>query len=175
MIDYFNLDNKLLKDIKKESDKSNKKINSETSISKEDKKLKRKNKCQKYVILIMSCIILFISYHFLLQYSDNLKKTLYIKEKQLLNYQKNLDGREKELNLSLNENDLLKSELYQLQGKFITYSKQNEILKKEYDKILEELDKLVIENKKYKDKYNRYQKEFENISNTFHSFFNKSN
>ena len=148
MINYFNLDNKLLKDIKEESNKSNKKGNSETSISKEDKKLKKKNKCQKYVILIMFCIILFISYHLLLQYSDNLKKNLYIKEKQLLNYQKNLIGREKELNLSNNENELLKTEIYQLQAKFISYSKQYELLKSENDKILAAMDKLVEENKK---------------------------
>ena len=96
----------------------------------------------------MFCIILFISYHLLLQYSDNLKKNLYIKEKQLLNYQKNLIGREKELNLSNNENELLKTEIYQLQAKFISYSKQYELLKSENDKILAAMDKLVEENKK---------------------------
>ena len=119
----------------------------------------------------MFCIILFISYHLLLQYSENLKNTLKIQEKLLLNYKENLIGREKELNLSLNENDVLKNEIYELQMKYVSYSKQYDILKNENDKIIRELEKLISENKKYREKYDLYKKEFQNLSNTFHSFF----
>ena len=119
----------------------------------------------------MFFIIIFILYHLLLQYSENLQNSLNIQEKYLLNLEENIKGREKELNLSNHENNLLKEEIYELQLKYATYAKQNKILKEENEKILNELNKIISINKKYRDKYNLYKKEFEYLSNTFHSFF----
>ena len=69
-------------------------------MTKEEKKIKNKNKWKNYVILIMLFIILFILYHLLLQYSENLQNSLNIQEKYMLNLEENIKGREKELNLS---------------------------------------------------------------------------
>ena len=80
LIDIDNYDDKL-KDIKEKVSKNKKKEKKEEYLSKEDKKLKSKNKYQKYIILILSCVILFLSYHFLLQYTNNLEnlKMIYLK------------------------------------------------------------------------------------------------
>ena len=80
LLDIENYDDKL-KDIKEKVSKTEKSKPKDESLSKDDKKLKSKNKFQKYVILILSCIILFITYHLLLQYIDNLNNQVYIKEK----------------------------------------------------------------------------------------------
>ena len=162
-IDY---DKDKLKNIKENVNKSNiEKENKEIAMTKEEKKIRNKNKYQKYIIFILFCVILFIFYHFLLQYSENLKNSLY------LNYQENLKGREKEVNFSIYENNNLKEEIYQLQMKYANYAKQNTLLKEENDKIVKELEEIVKINQKYREKYNLYKKEFQNLSNTFHSFF----
>ena len=119
----------------------------------------------------MFFVIIFILYHLLLQYSENLQNTLNIQQKYLLNLQENLKGREKEINFSNNENNKLKEEIYQLQMKYETYAKQNKILKEEYSKVINELNKVVSINQEYREKYNLYKKEFQNLSDTFHSFF----
>ena len=172
LIDIDN-DNDKLKNIKEKVVKSDNNNNKEKliALTKEEKKLRNKNKCQKYIILILSCISIFILYHLLMQYSENLKNTLNIQEKLLLNYQENLKGRESELNLSIYENEKLKEEIYQLQMKYESYSKQNKILKEEYDKITKSVEEIAKINQKYRDKYNIYKKEFQNLSETFHSFF----
>ena len=168
-IDYVN---DKLKNIKEKVDKSDKdKEKKEIAMTKEEKKIRNKNKYQKYIIVILICIILFIFYHFLLQYSENLKNSLYLQEKLILNYQENLKGREKELNMSIYENNKLKEEIFQLQMKYASYAKQNSILKEENDKIVKKLEEVAIINKKYREKYNLYKNEFQNLSNTFHSFF----
>ena len=168
----INYDKDKLKNIKEEVDKSDKdKENKEITMTKEEKKIKNKNKWKNYVILIMLFIILFILYHLLLQYSENLQNSLNIQEKYMLNLEENIKGREKELNLSNHENKLLKEEIYELQMKYASYAKQNKILKEEHEKILNALNEIVSINKKYRDKYNLYKKEFENLSDTFHSFF----
>ena len=82
LLDIENYDDKL-KDIKEKVSKTEKSKPKDESLSKDDKKLKSKNKFQKYVILILACIILFITYHLLLQYIDNLNNQVYIKEKLL--------------------------------------------------------------------------------------------
>ena len=168
-IDYVN---DKLKNIKEKVDKSDKdKEKKEIAMTKEEKKIRNKNKYQKYIILILIFVILFIFYHFLLQYSENLKNSLLLQEKLILNYKENLKGREKEVNLSIYENNNLKEEIYQLQIKYANYAKQNAILKEENDKIVKQIEEIVKINQKYREKYNLYKKEFQNLSNTFHSFF----
>ena len=163
--------NEKLNDIKEQIDQSEKKEAKEQFFSKSDKKLKTKNKFQKYIILILSCIILFITYHFLLQYIDNLKNQVYIQEKHLLNYQQNINGSLKEIELITSENDLLEKEINQYKEKYEQYYKEYTALKKENDKIVEYSEKLYKIASKYREKYNAYKRDFETISNTFHSFF----
>ena len=163
--------NEKLNDIKEQIDQSEKKESKEHFFSKADKKLKTKNKFQKYIILILSCIILFITYHFLLQYIDNLKNQVYIQEKHLLNYQQNINGSLKEIELITSENDLLEKEINQYKEKYEQYYKEYTALKKENDKIVEYSEKLYKIASKYREKYNAYKRDFETISNTFHSFF----
>ena len=163
--------NEKLNDIKEQIDQSEKKEAKEQFFSKADKKLKTKNKFQKYIILILSCIILFITYHFLLQYIDNLKNQVYIQEKHLLNYQQNINGSLKEIELITYENDLLEKEINQYKEKYEQYYKEYTALKKENDKIVEYSEKLYKIASKYREKYNAYKRDFETISNTFHSFF----
>ena len=163
--------NEKLNDIKEQIDQSEKKEAKEQFFSKADKKLKTKNKFQKYIILILSCIILFITYHFLLQYIDNLKNQVYIQEKHLLNYQQNINGSLKEIELITSENDLLEKEINQYKEKYEQYYKEYTALKKENDKIVEYSEKLYKIASKYREKYNAYKRDFETISNTFHSFF----
>ena len=163
--------NEKLNDIKEQIDQSEKKESKEQFFSKADKKLKTKNKFQKYIILILFCIILFITYHFLLQYIDNLKNQVYIQEKHLLNYQQNINGSLKEIELIIYENDLLEKEINQYKEKYEQYYKEYTALKKENDKIVEYSEKLYKIASKYREKYNAYKRDFETISNTFHSFF----
>ena len=163
--------NEKLNDIKEQIDQSEKKESKEQFFSKADKKLKTKNKFQKYIILILSCIILFITYNFLLQYIDNLKNQVYIQEKHLLNYQQNINGSLKEIELITSENDLLEKEINQYKEKYEQYYKEYTALKKENDKIVEYSEKLYKIASKYREKYNAYKRDFETISNTFHSFF----
>ena len=163
--------NEKLNDIKEQIDQSEKKEAKEQFFSKADKKLKTKNKFQKYIILILFCIILFITYHFLLQYIDNLKNQVYIQEKHLLNYQQNINGSLKEIELITSENDLLEKEINQYKEKYEQYYKEYTALKKENDKIVEYSEKLYKIASKYREKYNAYKRDFETISNTFHSFF----
>jgi len=170
LLDIENYDDKL-KDIKAKVSKTEKTKPKDESLSKDDKKLKSKNKCQKYIILILSCIILFITYHLLLQNIDNLNNQLYIKEKLLLNYQKNINGSLKELEQVEYENDVLKKEINQYKEKYVQYNEEYQKLKKENDKIVEYSKQLYSISNKYRKKYNEYKKEFETISNTFHSFF----
>ena len=171
-IDY---DKEKLKTLKENVDKSEKNnLKKEIISSKENKKIKNENKYQKYIILFLSALILFISYHFLLQYSENLKNSLYIEEKLILNYEENLKGRERELNSSISENNLLKKEIEELKTKYIAYKKQYEILKMENDKIVNELEEIAEINRKYKKKYDLYLKYFKNLSETFHSFFEEN-
>ena len=173
LIGIDNYDDKL-KDLKEKVIKSDKKEIKEESLTKADKKLKSKNKFQKYIIIILSCIILFITYHFLLQYTNNLTNQLYIKEKQLLSYQQNLNGSKIELEQIEYENALLKKEINQYKEKYEEYYKQYQELKKENDRIIEYSDKLAEIGRKYREKYNKYKKDFESISNTFHSFFDSN-
>jgi uncharacterized protein YoxC len=133
--------------------------------------MKKQNRWLKYIILIMFFVILFILYHLLIQYSENLQKTLKMQQKYMLNIQENLKGREHELNYSIHKNNELKEEIYQLQMKYAAYAKQNKMLKEEYDKIVNELNKVISINQNYREKYNLYKKEFQNLSDTFHSFF----
>ncbi len=165
-IDY---DNDKIKNIKEKVNE--KKENKDIIMTKKEKKIKKKNRWLKYIIFVMFFVIIFILYHLLLQYSENLQNTLNIQQKYLLNLQENLKGREKEINFSNNENNKLKEEIYQLQMKYATYSKQNKILKEEYSKVINELNKVVSINQEYREKYNLYKKEFQNLSDTFHSFF----
>jgi uncharacterized coiled-coil DUF342 family protein len=94
-----------------------------------------------------------------------------MQQKYMLNIQENLKGREHELNYSIHKNNELKEEIYQLQMKYAAYAKQNKMLKEEYDKIVNELNKVISINQNYREKYNLYKKEFQNLSDTFHSFF----
>ena len=165
-IDY---DNDKLKNIKEKVNE--KKENKDIIMTKKEKKIKKKNRWLKYIIFVMFFVIIFILYHLLLQYSENLQNTLNIQQKYLLNLKENLKGREKEINFSNNENNKLKEEIYQLQIKYATYAKQNKILKEEYSKVINELNKVVSINQEYREKYNLYKKEFQNLSDTFHSFF----
>ena len=168
-IDY---DNDKLNNIKEKVDKSDKKKdNKDIAMTKKEKKMQKKNRWLKYIILIMFFVILFILYHLLIQYSENLQKTLKMQQKYMLNIQENLKGREHELNFSIHKNNKLKEEIYQLQMKYATYAKQNKMLKEEYDKIVNELNKVISINQNYREKYNLYYKEFQNLSDTFHSFF----
>ena len=174
LIDIDNYDDKL-KDIKEKVSKNKKKEKKEEYLSKEDKKLKSKNKYQKYIILLLSCVTLFLSYHFLLQYTNNLENQIAIKQKLLLSYQQNINGSLKEIESIEYENDILKSEIKQYKAKYDDYYKQYELFKKENDKIIEYSDIIAEKGRKLRGKYNIYKKEFENISNTFHSFFESQN
>ena len=169
-IDY---DKDKLKNIKETVNNKDKKDKKEIAMTKEEKKIIKKYKLQKYIILILFFVILFILYHLLLQYSENLQNSVNIQEKLILNYEENLKGRERELNLSIYENDKLKEEIYQLQMKYATYAKENKILKEENDKIVKSLEELVKINQRYRTKYNKYKEYFQNLSETFHSFFEK--
>ena len=170
LVDIDNYNDKL-NDIKEKVEKSTKNEPKEESFSKADKKLKTKNKFQKYIILILSCIILFISYHFLLQYIDNLTNQLYIKKKRLLSYQQNLNGSLKEIEQIKYDNKVLESDINQYKAIYKQYHKEYEALKKERERIIEQSKELYRVARKYREKYNLYKKDFENISNTFHSFF----
>lgn len=141
------------------------------SLTKSNKKLKSKNKIQKYIIIILACFILFITYHFLLQYIDNKRSQVFIQKKLLLNYKQNINGSLKELEQIKEENDRLTDEINQFKEKYKQYLKDYESLKKENDKIVEYSEKLYKISNKYREKYNTYKKEFENISEIFHSFF----
>ena len=171
LINIDEYDNKL-KDLKEKVYNSEKKEFEEEPIINDAKKLKSRNKFQKYIILILSCIILFITYHLLLQYKENLFNQVFIKTKSLLNYQKNLNGSLQELELVEYEKDSLKKELNQYKEKYVEYNETYQKLKKEYDKIVEYSEQIYRTGNKYREKYNAYKKEFETISNTFHSFFN---
>ena len=170
LIDIDNYDDRL-KNIKEKVSKNDKKEEKEKYLSKDDKKLKSKNKFQKYIILILSFIILFISYHFLLQYTNNLQNQVYIKQKLLLSYQQNINGSLKEIESIEIDNDRIKNEINQYKEKYEDYHKQYKELKEQNDKIIEYSDKLAAKGRKLRAKYNIYKKDFENISNTFHSFF----
>ena len=170
LIDIDNYNEKL-KDLKEKVSKTEKKKTKEQFLSKESKKLKVKNKYQKYIILTLSLIIVFISYHLLLQYIDNLQNQVSNKEKLLLSYQQNINDSLKELSLIEEENELIKKEINQYKEKYADYYIQYENLKKENNRLIEQSNKLYKKGNKYRDKYNKYKKDFENISNAFHSFF----
>ena len=170
LIDIDNYDDKL-KNIKEKVSKNDKKEEKEKYLSKDDKKLKSKNKFQKYIILILSFIILFISYHFLLQYTNNVQNQVYIKQKLLFSYQQNINGSLEEIESIEIDNDRIKNEINQYKEKYEDYHKQYKELKEQNDKIIEYSDKLAAKGRKLRAKYNIYKKDFENISNTFHSFF----
>ena len=161
-----------IKDLKEKVSNLEKKDINEESLSKDTKKLKSRNKFQKYIILILSCIIVFITYHLLLQYKENIYNQVFIKSKNLLNYQQNLNGSIKELEQIEYKKVLLKKELEQYKEKYVEYNEEYHKLKKEYDKIVEYSEQIYRTANKYREKYNAYKKEFEPISNTFHSFFN---
>ena len=169
LIDIDNYDDKL-KNIKEKVSKTDKGKKGDY-LSKDDKKLKSKNKFQKYIILILSFIILFISYHFLLQYINNLQNQIYIKQKLLLSYQQNINGSLKEIELIKNENNKIKSEVKQYKEKYDDFYKQYKNFKEQNEKIIEYSNALAKKGRKLRDNYNLYKKKFENISNTFHSFF----
>ena len=171
LINIDEYDNKL-KDLKEKVSNSEKKEFEEEPLINDTKKLKSRNKFQKYTILILSCIILFITYHLLLQYKENILNQVFIKTKILSNYQKNLNGSLQELEQVEYEKDSLKKELNQYKEKYVEYNETYQKLKKEYDKIVEYSEQIYRTGNKYREKYNAYKKEFETISNTFHSFFN---
>ena len=170
LVDINEYDYKL-KDLKEKVSNSEKKDINEESLSKDTKKLKSRNKFQKYIILILSCIIVFITYHLLLQYKENIYNQVFIKSKFLLNYQQNLNGSIKELEQVEYNKVLLKKELEQYKEKYVEYNEEYQKLKEEYEKIVEYSDELYRIGNKFREKYNKYKKDFEKISNIFHSFF----
>ena len=170
LVDINKYDYKL-KDLKENVSNSEKIDNDEESLSSDTKKLKSRNKFRKYIILILSCVILFITYHLLLQYKENIFNQVFIKSKNLLNYQQNLNGSTKELEQVEYQKALLKKELGQYKEKYVEYNQEYQKLKKEYDKIVEYSDELYRIGNEFREKYNKYKKDFEKISNIFHSFF----
>ena len=157
LIDIDNYDDKL-KNIKEKVSKNDKKEKKEEYLSKDDKKLKSKNKFQKYIILILFFIILFISYHFLLQYISNLQNQIYIKQKLLLSYQQNINGSLKEIESIQNENNKIKNETIQYQKRYEDFYKQYKEFKEQNEKIVEYSNKLAKKGRKLRDKYNLYKK-----------------
>ena len=122
LIDIDNYNDKInyIKEKVSKSDKKNKKV-----LSKNDKKLKSKNKIRKYIILILSFIIIFIAYHLLSQYEENMRSLLLIQEKNLLNYQQNINGSMREIEEIEYENDILEKEISKYKIKYEEYKIEN--------------------------------------------------
>ena len=163
-------DNEKIKDIEEKLVKEKEKKIKKIPKTKDEQSVRKVNKIQKYIIIIMLCVTVFLSYHFLMQYSENLKNTLETKQRLLLNYKENIKGSEKELNLSEYENEILQKEINELKEQYMSYNVSVTELKNEKEKIGKQMEEAVLMSQRYRSKYEIYKKKFENMSNIFHSF-----
>ena len=132
-----------------------------------------KEKILKYQItlIILFSSLIFLLYHYLLLYSENL-------DHSLLEYNNLIKNLKNEINMKKNEMDhietknlLLNDEITEMKNNYKEMEVTFQKLKEENYTIVMKHEELIKKNRNYTKLHKEIEIKFKNLSNTFHSFF----